>query len=212
MEARTKSCDCRFINPNTLDSCMNFHSSLFGLAFPKAPSPVTGRQLLLRSLMAVSACVSITACGGGDNPALPDTSVSPTSTAAAGLVGEWVGCFNDGTSSEGERFVFAESNPASTNALAFTLEYKTYGSLDCSGIATSSDTASGTLTLDGTKSIGTATAERITFNVTTPAPETFKQVFVIDGNFITPGEDPTTDLDAQGYPNQLDTSGKFTRQ
>lgn len=177
---------------------------------------------LIRTVSVVSALAFVVAsCGGGDSPATEPATTSPpasTTTPAADTVaandasryvGTWVRCVSTGpATSEMERVVIAASG---TNTFSFTETNAAYSRAGCAGVAGSVRTDTGTVALNGTKIIGTITADKGLMISGTLPPE--KQLFVATSSSLGTGR-PVREggtVDSEGYPDTLDDA-VFTRQ
>lgn len=165
----------------------------------------------LAILAGVSALTLLAACGGGGDAttATSTTTTTTTSTASAvdKYVGTWSGCFAEGSGSQRETITITKSSDA---VASYSFSGSGYASADCSGAATSSDSGSGTATMVGTKTIGSETVDKVDM---AEGSLSEKQVLAIVGSKLVSGvtaADGGT-VDADGYPNTLDTDG-LTKQ
>lgn len=153
-----------------------------------------------RSLIACFALVStavLTGCGGGGG----DAGDAPPA-AIDKYIGTWSNCFRDASSSAKEIDTFVKASATTAN---YTVVTDNYNSPDCTGVARTSETERGTMSLQGTKRIGTETVDQIIAADQTSGA--VKQILVIRGNQLVFGEsvDNGGTLDSNGYPTALDT-------
>jgi hypothetical protein len=150
------------------------------------------------------------ACGGGGDDAAPAANADK-------YVGSWGICepvtgATNGVLSGRTSFVFAKT---SSTALSMSLDYTFYKAASCAGaiFSTAAGVATGTVTLNGTKTVGADTVDRLNFVSTSKdIPElngSFKDIGFITGNTLKLGA--SSAADAEGYPTALDSS-VFTKQ
>lgn len=169
---------------------------------------------LILTLSALSVAVLLTACGGGgsssvdDSAAVADATASstPAGVDATRYAGSWGSCSSTGNgASEQEAIVITAT---SASSFAFIDTTTSYASPDCSGAAgATTNSTSGTVAFSGTKAVGTDTVDEGLLTQGTNTPQ--KQIFLATATTIRTGrmaQDGGT-LDADGYPNTLDTNG-----
>jgi hypothetical protein len=163
-------------------------------------------KLSLLSLVAAT----LVACGGGGDSA-------PAANADK-YVGSWAICVpttstTNGVLSGRATYVFAKTTET---ALSVSLDYTFYGTTNCAGSAstTSTGVATGTVNLNGTKTVGTDTVDRLNFALTSKVDAElngpFKDIGLISGNTLKFGA--SSAADAEGYPTAIDSTGVFTKQ
>jgi hypothetical protein len=169
---------------------------------------------LILTLSGLSVAVLLAACGGGGASSSVDDSAAVAATAAAATpagvdatryAGSWGSCSSTGNgASETEAFVITAT---STDSFAFNDTTTSYASADCSGAAGAiTGSTSGTFVFSGTKILGTDTVDEGILTQGTNAPQ--KQILLATATTIRTGrmvQDGGT-LDADGYPNTLDTN------
>ncbi|TWO70263.1 hypothetical protein FN976_14805 [Caenimonas sedimenti] len=162
----------------------------------------------LRTLFLATAIGVLAGCGGSDDDGGAATAPTPSpappaATAIERYTGNWTVCNFDGpTASE---FETLQVTRTSDTTASFTVDSKTYATSNCTGTVVRSDASSGTISIVGTKAIGTETVDKV--NVAAGG-STEKQVFVVrgDGRFFTgiPTDETGSNPDAEGYPSALD--------
>ena len=170
---------------------------------------------LVSGLLALALLAS---CGGGGsgggsvNTTVPASGYDQTPGTAAGdasrYAGTWISCNSTGTTtSEREVVVLTATG---TNTISFSDTSSAYSGVNCTGSVGSSSSKTGTLAFAGTKTVGTDTVDK---GLMTRDGVQKKNIFLVTATTLRSGraaEDGGT-LDADGYPNTLDTNG-LTRQ
>ena len=169
----------------------------------------------MRNLISLASSVALvallSACGGSDDPA--PTTPPPPATVTAGdasrYAGTWSACVSTGASTSRKETVVITATGAST--LAFSQSETNFAAAGCTGTAGTPSTGTGTAVFTGTtKTVGTSTVDKGTV---TQGTKVQKQIFLVTATTLTTGKgvgDGGT-LDADGYPNSLD-SGVLTKQ
>jgi hypothetical protein len=174
----------------------------------------------LFSLVAVAA--TLAACGGGgaDSPVPVAGSVAaPPASTADKYVGSWTSCgvstgATNGVLSTRLDYVFTKT---SETVLTMSLNGARFKAANCAGDADSTFTglATGTVTLNGSKTVGADTVDRLNFvSVAKDIPEldgSFKDIGLVSGNKLKLGARIDTGLDTDGYPTALSV-GVFIKQ
>ncbi|MBX3585255.1 MAG: hypothetical protein KF796_01330 [Ramlibacter sp.] len=115
-------------------------------------------------------------------------------------MGAWVGCnaFSP-TESDRETFTFAKQ---SDTTLTYTYAATRFANTVCTGAGSVQPGEQGVVSLDaGTKAVQGETADKVTFQITQPAPASGKQVLAITAaNAFRIGQNSGA-KDAQGYPS-----------
>ena len=166
---------------------------------------------LMSLVLSVSAAVLMTACGGGDDGPATTAATVGSSAQLASFAGTFGGCFADGTKSEKETLVFTQLTADTFTVASSSNKYATAG---CAGAVTGTSSESGTVSFNGTKTIGAETVNKLTFTPTGKTP--IKQVALIKGsNPITltfgRGANDGGVVDSEGYPTTFE-SNSFTKQ
>jgi hypothetical protein len=158
----------------------------------------------------------LVACGGGsDAPALAGAPIA--AGPADQYVGTWSNCqpvtgATNGVVSARTDFVFVKTAPA---VLSVTVNGAGFAAANCAGNAINvlNGLATATVTLNGTKSIGTDTVDRLDIvGVSQSIPMlngTVKELGFVSGNTLKFSAGTATD--PQGYPTALDNLTVFTR-
>ncbi len=172
------------------------------------------RNLALLSVMVTT----LVACGGGGG----DTPVASAPPMAAGpadkYVGAWGACQNitggtNGAVSVRIDFVFTKIAPS---GMSFSLNGMGFTSPNCGGgvVNPIDGLATGTMVLNGTKSIGVDVVDRLdVVGTSTTNPELngpAKDLALVAGNTLRFGG--ASAVDAQGYPTALDNAVVFYKQ
>ena len=171
----------------------------------------------MKKVVSLGSCLAVVvflaSCGGGSNDPAPTASTTPTPPAATALkyAGTWVGCFPNGTASARNTLVLTQSTTASISA---TQTDTNYAAASCAGAAGTTTTNSSTGTVDGTKTIGTDTVDKVT--ITQSGRPAQKQVLLVKGTapvmlFVGKQAADGGAVDAEGYPATLETLG-LTKQ
>ena len=183
----------------------------------------------LSILASVVALAVLAACGGGGDSSTGTTGTTSSggttgtasgsgatgTTATAAVVdkyqGTWVGCFATNPGSGKEVITIAKT---SDTTVSFSYVDTAYASTDCSGTGTAAGNGSGTVVLNGTKTIGADTVDKGT--VTEGNKPSEKQVFLVKGTApvtLTTGRTAADGgaVDADGYPTTMNTNS-LTKQ
>jgi hypothetical protein len=166
----------------------------------------------------VLALALLASCGGGGSgggsvdTTAPASGYDQTAGVTAGdasrYAGTWVACNSTGaTTSEREVVVLTATG---ANTVSFSDTSSVYSGVNCTGSVGSSSSKTGTLAFAGTKTVGTDTVDK---GLMTRDGVQKKNIFLVTATTLKTGraaEDGGT-LDADGYPNTLDTNG-LTRQ
>jgi hypothetical protein len=161
----------------------------------------------LFTLVAVTA--TLAACGGGGDSAAPAVAL-PANTADK-YIGSWGSCgvstgAPNGVLSTRLEFVFTKT---SETVLTMSLNGARFTAANCEGDVESTFTgiAIGTVTLNGTKTVGADTVDRLNFvSVAKDIPQfdgSFKDIGLVSGNTLKLGVRSGASLDADGYPTAL---------
>jgi hypothetical protein len=156
--------------------------------------------------------ITLVACGGGggDAPA--------AATGVDKYVGAWGICqpvtgATNGVLSAVEIFNYTK---ASESTLNLSIEIQGFKAAGCAGTVFNiiPNVGSATVTLNGTKLIGTQTVDRLNFVAKSATITEFngnlKDVGLISGNTLSFGANSVADAD--GYPTQLDTVSVLTKR
>ncbi len=134
-----------------------------------------------------------------------------TPSAIDKYVGTWLGeC--DTTFRERTRFVASKSSDTVASFSALTTQYSDTA---CSTNASTVDTTTGTFTLNGTKTVGADTVDKIdvSANSSSTGSVSYKDVIKFTPTQFQLGNtDSGAPLDLQGYPNQLDPKETYVKQ
>jgi hypothetical protein len=162
----------------------------------------------------VAVATTLIACGGGGSDA---PAPAPASSGTDKYVGTWGNCSvapanPNGVMSVNVMYVLSKN---SANAVSFSLDSMGFSGSNCSGnvLTNPKGIATGTITVNGTKIIGSSTVDRIDVSSNSTNPNlngSYKDVALLAGNQLQFGGAGTAD--GEGYPNQLDTSFPFTKQ
>ena len=177
---------------------------------------------LISIVSSMTLLVLLASCGGGsDDPAPAASATTPATTpttpapapteTALKYAGTWVGCFPNGAASSRETLVITQLTPA---VLSATSTETNYAAASCAGAAGTTKTNPSTFTVDGSKTIGTDTVDKVT--ITQPGRPAQKQVVLAKGTapvmlFVGKQAADGGAVDAEGYPTTLEPLG-FTKQ
>lgn len=155
---------------------------------------------LVSGLLALALLAS---CGGGGSGG--DQSSGVVAGDATRYAGTWVSCdATSGTTSDRDVVVITATG---SNTFSFNESSAVYATANCTGPVTSTRSGTtGTVVFAGTKTVGTDTVDK---GIVTDASGQRNQIFLVTATSLRSGrraEDGGT-LDAEGYPNTLDTAG-----
>ncbi len=161
----------------------------------------------------------LAACGGGENSSATTPTI-PTTSAAEKYVGTWLSDCD--TFTERTRLVITKTSEKSLRIVGTTTDF---GAANCA--STNNPvvvlTVDATVSLVGTKTIGTDTVDTITAVATvtqttdTTEPvgtvKNFQDVLKFSGNQLQTGDtDPAAPKDPSGFPTRLDPSQIYIKQ
>ncbi len=152
--------------------------------------------------LSILSAVALTACGGGSD--------GGSSDPIDKYIGSWGNCYVSGAASAKVVATFTKTSAATGN---YSLVANGYASTNCSGAVAASSTDTGTAVLQGSKTIGAETVDKVIFTSRTDGPA--KQVVVVRGQqqlLLGRAAVDGGPVDADGYPTTLDTSFVFIRQ
>lgn len=176
---------------------------------------------LISIVSSMTLLVLLASCGGGSDDPAPTASTTPGTTpttpattpteTALKYAGTWVGCFPNGAASSRETLVITQST---ATVLSATSTETNYAAASCAGAAGTTRTNPSTFTVDGSKTIGTDTVDKVT--ITQPGRPAQKQVVLVKGTapvmlFVGKQASDGGVVDAEGYPTTLEPLG-FTKQ
>ena len=170
----------------------------------------------LFSLVAMAATLAACGGGGGGDTAAP-AAVLPAG-AADKFVGSWAHCdpvtgATNGVLSAKTVFAYTKTGATTLNVSVDGVGYK---AANCAGTAFNNITgvATATVTLNGTKLIGTQTVERLDMvgksATITALNGNFKDIALVTATTMLFGA--SSAADANGYPTVIDTADVFTKQ
>jgi hypothetical protein len=158
----------------------------------------------------------LVACGGGNSSATSPTSAGDSSTPSTSAIDKYVGTWVSACDSFQERN-YVTITKASETVLNYSIVYRQWSDASCTtGMTVLPESASGTMTANGTKTIGADTLDKfiqVVVGVGGITSGTFNQVVKFSATQFQLGNtDSGAPLDAQGYPNQLDPAEIYIKQ
>lgn len=174
---------------------------------------------MIKLISIVPALLSLTllaSCGGGGNESgaatTPPITTTPPAIAtpdASRYVGTWADCFQTGAATSTRETVVISAQ--SSSSVTFSNTETPYATLACAGKAGSPVTTTGSVTFNGTKTVGTDTVDKGIVTEGTNAPR--KQIFLVTATTLKSGRSVQDggSVDADGYPTSFD-SGTLGKQ
>lgn len=175
------------------------------------------KKFTIYAVAGAALLVLLTACGGGGGGAAP-AAPAPVADATDKYVGAWGQCApvvgaTNGVLSARSEFVFSK---LSATGLLLSVNGSGYKTTNCTGAVfnTTPGVAKGSVTLNGTKTIGADTVDKMDIVLTSASVATlngsFKDIALATFTTLKFGA-TTAAADAQGYPSAIDNASVFTR-
>lgn len=163
-------------------------------------------------LACVSAATFLVACGGGSSSSSDDDTSSGGKETADKYAGSWrTDCMEEYSVGENPAFPTGKSHfdglvltKTGANAMAFSFNTAEYETTNCSGPRTALFTTRGTVSLDGTKPVGTVQTDKATFTTESGPVVIGKVLLWVNNGLLYQGT--LAPRDSQGYPNQIETN------
>jgi hypothetical protein len=156
----------------------------------------------LKSILVAVSAIVLVACGGGSD--------SPSTGAIDKYVGTWV----SNCDSLRERN-YVTITKASDTVLNYSIEYRQWSDAGCTtGMSVLPDSATGTLTFTGTKTVGADTVDKyvqVVVGVGVIQSGTFNEIVKFSGASFQLGDSEGV-LDSEQYPTALDPSEIYFKQ
>jgi hypothetical protein len=150
-------------------------------------------------LLCILSAAALTACGGGGD--------DDSSSAADKYVGTWVStCMLDADTNVSARFI-TKITKQSASVIDMAVKVQGFTSTNCSGsVAYEDSSLSSTITLTGTKKIGSKTVDTAIGN-----NDFGQDIMLREENTLYFGDSDVA-ADAAGYPTAIDYSNYMTKQ
>lgn len=155
--------------------------------------------MILRGASVLAIVLTVAACGGNDDRDGPD------------VAAEYVGVYNSNCFADPSNAVYryreaVTIKKTSDTVLSYEGSVSTYTNADCSGAADDSDPYAGTITILGSKAIGSDTVD--TAAVTPTDQDSMKNVLAFRNGILVFGKKDSA-VDSSGYYGELDGNERF---